>query len=69
MDTVEQRLDRLERENRWWKFIGIATVAILGLVVLTGAAGSTVADVIRAKGFADMAYDPTGASIIKPLCP
>ena len=36
MDTVTQRLDRLERENRWWKVLGIVIVANVVLVVLTG---------------------------------
>lgn len=49
--TLTQRLDRLERENRWWKVLGIVSAAVLGLVVLTGATGSKVADEVRARKF------------------
>ena len=49
MDTVAQRLDRLERENRWWKVLGIAAVAVLGLVVLMGAKGIGVLAQLRVK--------------------
>ena len=49
IDFIKQRLDRLERENRWWKVLGVVAVAALGLVVLTGATKSEVADEIWAK--------------------
>ncbi len=49
--TLTQRLNRLERENRWWKVLGIVSAAVLGLVVLTGATGSKVADEVRARKF------------------
>lgn len=51
-DALCQRLDRLERENRRWRVVGIASVAVLGLVVLVGAKESEVADEIRARKFA-----------------
>ena len=51
MDTVTQRVDRLERENRWWRVIACAAVAVLGLVVLVGAAGSKVPDEVKARKF------------------
>jgi len=36
-----QRLDRLEQENRWWKLLGIAAVAMVGLAILGGASGNS----------------------------
>ena len=51
MDALVQRLDRLERENRWWRALGVVSVAVLDLVVLTGATGSKVADEIKARKF------------------
>ena len=38
---VMQRLDRLEQENRWWKLLGIAAVAMVGLAILWGASGNS----------------------------
>ena len=40
-NTLTQRLDRLERENRWWKLLGIVAVVVLGLVILFEPTGST----------------------------
>ena len=40
MDDVTQRLDRLERENRRWRLLGISAVTVLGLVVVMGATES-----------------------------
>ena len=51
IDTVAQRLDRLERENRWWRVIACAAVGVLGFVMLTGATGSKVADEVKARKF------------------
>jgi hypothetical protein len=51
LDAVIQRLTRLERENRWWKMLGSIAIALLGLVVVLGAAGSKHTDEIRAKRF------------------
>lgn len=51
MDALLQRLDRLERENRWWKVLGCAAVGVLGFVMLTGATGSKVADEVKARKF------------------
>ncbi len=48
MDTVTQRLDRLDRENRWWKALGIVAVSALSLIVLVGATQIKVADEVRA---------------------
>jgi len=60
MDTVTQRLNRLERENRWWRVIACAAVGMLGFVMLTGATGSKVPDEVRAKKF--IALDEEGKS-------
>jgi len=49
--TLTQRLNRLERENRWWKLVGFVTVAALGVIVLMGATQSKVADEVRARKF------------------
>jgi hypothetical protein len=49
--TAMQRLERLERESRPWKALGIGAVAVLGLVVLLGAARSGVSDEVRARRF------------------
>ena len=51
MDTVAQRLDRLERENRWWRALGVVAVAALGLFVMTGAIWSKVPDEVKARKF------------------
>ncbi|MFQ5804439.1 MAG: hypothetical protein ACE5JQ_16235 [Candidatus Methylomirabilales bacterium] len=37
-EIVSHRLDRLERENRWWKRIGVVALAALVAVVLMGQA-------------------------------
>ncbi len=41
MDKLEQRLDRLERENRWLKSIGALVVVGIAAVVLMGQAMSS----------------------------
>ncbi len=52
LDTLTRRLDRLEREARWWKIIGSTAVAVVDLVVFLGATPTTrVADEVRAKRF------------------
>ena len=52
-NLVMQRLDRLEQENRWWKLLGIAAVAMLGLAIFWGASGNKDAggENLRAKRF------------------
>jgi hypothetical protein len=37
IDTITQRLARLERENRWWKALASTAIAALGLMLLMGA--------------------------------
>jgi hypothetical protein len=52
LDSVQKRLDRLERENRWWKVIGCigsGVLVILGVIVLRASADLTVQDEIRAR--------------------
>ncbi len=52
MDTIIQRLDRLEREARWWKILASVSVVFLGLVFLMGAVvGGRSADEVRARQF------------------
>src|SRR5881392_158757 len=38
LDTLTQRLDRLERESRWLKIGAAATASAIGVVLLAGAA-------------------------------
>jgi hypothetical protein len=36
LETLTRRLDRLERENRRWKILGIAGAAVAAFLMLTG---------------------------------
>jgi hypothetical protein len=38
--ALTRRVDRLERESRWWKCLASMTLALLGIVVLLGAEAS-----------------------------
>ncbi|MFQ5990743.1 MAG: hypothetical protein ACE5K9_12595, partial [Candidatus Methylomirabilales bacterium] len=49
LDTLTQRLDRLEGENRWWKTLGSIAVGILALFLFIGATETKVADEVRAE--------------------
>lgn len=51
LDTLTQRLDRVEREVRWWRVLGLMSAAMLGVLLFLGAAppGAPVQDEIRAK--------------------
>lgn len=51
VDSLSQRLDRLEREIRWWRRLGTVVVSTLVLAFLLGATGQKVADEVRAKLF------------------
>lgn len=51
LDTLTQRLDRLERGNRWWKMLAIAAVSCLMLVLFVGASHTRSTEEIRAKRF------------------
>ena len=52
METLAQRLDRVERENRRLKQAGVVALAVIAAVVLMGqATGSEVAKVIQAEKF------------------
>ncbi|MFQ5521847.1 MAG: hypothetical protein ACE5FK_10645, partial [Candidatus Methylomirabilia bacterium] len=51
LDTLSHRLDRLEREARWWKILGGGAMAVLALVLLIGARGRTVTEEVRARRF------------------
>jgi hypothetical protein len=65
MDTVMQRLARLERAQRWWKLMGSMALTVLGLAILLGAAKrqeSNIAEEIWARKFviADRNGQPRG---------
>ena len=50
--AVSHRLDRLERENRFFKAVGLVALAVIAAVVLMGqGTGSKVAKVIEAEKF------------------
>jgi hypothetical protein len=51
LDTLTQRLDRLERENRWLKSFGLMGAVALALLLWLGAAapGAPVRDEIQAR--------------------
>jgi hypothetical protein len=49
LDTLAQRVDRLERENRWWKTVGCAAITPLGLLTLLGANAPTVSKVVARR--------------------
>ena len=66
IETLARRLDRVERENRQWKAIGISVMAVLGLAFVLAVAGVgqtqvRVEDEIRAKRF--VLVDTNGKSI------
>jgi len=60
-DAVMQRLDRLERELRWWRRVGSLAVGLMAILVLVSAAPTKVPDQIRAKRF--VVVDKTGRSL------
>ncbi len=47
--TLTQRLDRLEKQTRWWKAIGAVALAALALVLLAGARSEKVAEKVVTK--------------------
>jgi len=52
METLERRLDRVERENRWLKRAGVVALGMIAAVGLMGqATESKVAKVIEAETF------------------
>ena len=52
LEAMEQRLDRVERENRLLKRAGVLTLAVIAAVVLMGqATPSRVAKVVEAENF------------------
>ena len=54
IDIINRRLTRLERSNRRWKLLATCALALLVMVLLLGANGTTqqpVADELRAKAF------------------
>jgi hypothetical protein len=53
LEQLTQRIEQLERHNRWLKRLGLAAVAVLGLAVLSGQATPTAAEprIVVAEGF------------------
>lgn len=54
MDTLVRRVDRVERDNRRWKILWSAAIAVPGFVFLLGATASeipTIVDEVRAHRF------------------
>jgi hypothetical protein len=49
--ALVERLERVERENRRWKVIGIGIATLMGLALLMGAAKPRVQDEVRARRF------------------
>ncbi len=49
--TLVERLERVERENRCWKIIGISVMTIIALALLMGAARPRVQNEVRARQF------------------
>lgn len=49
LDTLKQRLDRLEREARRWRCIGIVVLVVIGVFGLVAAA--SIPEEIRANSF------------------
>lgn len=49
LEAMAQRLDRLERERRWWKVTGVGSAVVMALVLLLGAAPRKAPDEIRAR--------------------
>lgn len=49
---VDRRLERLEREGRWWRALAVGSLALVALAFLMGASGANkAADEVRAKRF------------------
>lgn len=48
-DTLTSRLDRLERELRWWRVAGTGVLCILSVIVLMAATRAQVPDEMKAK--------------------
>jgi len=58
LDTLTKRLDRMERENRWWRVAGGAVLAVL--VATAASPAPKVADKILAREF--ILADDTGVA-------
>ncbi|MGH7264923.1 MAG: hypothetical protein ACREMB_08740, partial [Candidatus Rokuibacteriota bacterium] len=55
-NALMSRLDRLERENRRWRFVGLAALMLVGLILAPGATGQP--NEVRARRF--VVVDDTG---------
>lgn len=54
---LEQRINRLERQNRWWRLLGCSAAALLGFILLAGI-GKPIPTELRAQKF--VVVDSTG---------
>src|SRR5512145_2255647 len=59
--ALRQRLDRIERELRWWRRVGSLAVGLMAILALVSAAPSKPPDQIRAKRF--VVVDKKGRSL------
>jgi len=59
MDTLKQRIDRLEREARRWRVLAFGLLAVWSLVILLGATRG-VPDELKARRF--VVVDETGTT-------
>jgi hypothetical protein len=57
LPTLVQRLDRLERQGRWWRALAVTSLSALGFFVLLGAGNPGSAE-LQARKFT--LVDPTG---------
>lgn len=62
-DTLTQRLDRLERENRWWRAASLVSLLLLVVIGLIAQTTARVPDELRAKKF--VAVDDKGRSLVE----
>jgi hypothetical protein len=59
--ALRQRLDRIERELRWWRRVGSLALGLMAILTLVSAAPSKPPDQIRAKRF--VVVDKKGRSL------
>ena len=51
LDDMARRVERLEREVRWWRRAWAGAAVVVGVLGILGAAGAPVADEVRARRF------------------
>jgi hypothetical protein len=60
-NAMKQRLDRIERQIRWWRFFGGSIAIVATLLVLFGARPSNIVEELRAKRF--VIVGPNGTAV------